>query len=161
MASSRKKSAKGPINEEEQIKYFRDLEEAGYSLPDKNFEYPRAKRSKSYTTDATQCSKVQPAQDPDAKAVQFTFFKRLSQETQDAVWKLAIDAIEPRVVEIWEGYRKESSNGVYPWPWTGEFTSSCPIPGLLQACRDSRRLALNVGGFALPSRSNLQRFSSI
>lgn len=55
-------------------------------------------------------------------------------------WEFAIEAVEPRVVEIWEGYQGEFPDGKYAW--TGQFTSSCPIPSVLHACRDSRCLAL-------------------
>jgi 2EXR family len=119
-----------------------DQEDDEYFTASEDFEDSKVKSCKSCNIDATQGAKARPAQDSQSKPVQFTLFKRLPQETQDAIWKFAIEAIEPRVVEIWEGYRKESPDGEYPWPWTGEFTSSCPIPGVLHACCDSQRLAL-------------------
>ena len=119
-----------------------DFEDLEYVTANEDFEDSRGKPSKCHKMDAIQCSDVQPAQDSEAKLVQFTLFKRLPRERQDAIWKFAIKAVEPRMVEIWEGYRKESAEGEYPGSWTGHFTSSCPIPGVLHACCDSRRLAL-------------------
>lgn len=116
------------------IEHFEDLEEAKCFTADEDFEEVKAK-PEPY-------ARVQPAQDSEAEQVLFTVFKSLPQETQDAIWKFAIEAIEPRVVEIWEGYHKASPDGQYPWPWIGDFTSSCPIPAVLHACHDSRRLAL-------------------
>jgi hypothetical protein len=80
---------------------------------------------KENTRNETRVAKAEEA----IAAREFGLFAQLPQEIQDLVWKSAIDSIGPRVVEI----KKRYYNG---------FTSSCPIPNVLHACRASRQLAL-------------------
>jgi 2EXR family len=63
-------------------------------------------------------------------AKEFSLFTQLPPEIQNLIWKSAIDSIGSRVVEIRTCY------------YRNEFTSSCPIPNVLHACRASRQLAL-------------------
>jgi hypothetical protein len=73
-------------------------------------------------------------------SVTFPQFKHFPKEVQTMVWKAAIDAEEPRVVEIRETAVPCTRKSLYSRK-TG-FTSECPIPSVLHACHASRELAL-------------------
>jgi hypothetical protein len=94
-----------------------------------------AEETKSSKTDASKGSEA-----GGSPLRKFTIFNLLPQETKDAIWKHAVELADPRVVEIRQGFYKHMPDGTPKW--TGQHTSTCPIPGVLQACRDSRQQAL-------------------
>jgi hypothetical protein len=67
-------------------------------------------------------------------------FERLPIEIQHKIWRCAVDDVGPRVVEFRLGIQRKPAEWKYLYTCT--YTSSCPIPGVLQACSYSRELAL-------------------
>jgi len=72
----------------------------------------------------------------------FTLFSGLPPEIQNMIWQTAIDSVRPRVVEVTERIALKSKSRRSKYGRKVEFVSSCPIPGVLHACRASRSLAL-------------------
>ncbi len=70
----------------------------------------------------------------------FPRFALLPQELQNMIWQCAIDAFRPRVVDVKEGTYIKTRRGAHLRK--RQFTSPCPIPNVLHACRNSRHLAL-------------------
>jgi hypothetical protein len=101
------------------------------------------KAKKTSEAEDIQGSKIDAATSSEPAVLQirkFKLFNRLPKTVQDSIWKYAVEFADSRVVEIWAGFYKRMPNG--ETKWTGQFTSTCPIPGVLQACRDSRQQAL-------------------
>jgi hypothetical protein len=71
----------------------------------------------------------------------FHKFRKLAQETQDAIWKYAVHLAEPRVVELFSNLMTRLPNDNLTW--TGEVGTTTPTPGLLQACQRSRQFGLS------------------
>jgi hypothetical protein len=72
----------------------------------------------------------------------FTSFPRLPPEVQNMIWQIAIDSVRPRVVEVKENIELAPRSCRSKYGGKRQFISTCPIPGVLHACRASRSLAL-------------------
>jgi hypothetical protein len=58
------------------------------------------------------------------------------------IWETAINSVRPRVVEVIENIEKAPRSCRSKYGGKRQFVSTCPIPGVLHACRTSRSLAL-------------------
>lgn len=70
----------------------------------------------------------------------FSFFDRLPPEVQNMVWQIAIYDVKPRIVQVKVNSIPSTRRSTYFR--RQQFISTCPIPGVLHACRASRSLAL-------------------
>jgi hypothetical protein len=73
-------------------------------------------------------------------ATQFPSFKLLPQELQNMIWQTAINSVKPCIVEVQQSILPSTRRSTYLQK--PQFTSPCPVPGVLQACQASRYLAL-------------------
>lgn len=80
----------------------------------------------------------------------FSRFPLLPQELQNMIWQTAIDCVKPRIVEVHETTARETRESKHLQK--RQFTSPCPIPGVLHACSASRQLALRRWKLSFASR---------
>lgn len=92
-------------------------------------------------------SKVEAVQVCIPKATVSFKFNGLPLEIQDAIWEIAIDSVEPRVVEICNNLTKTLPGGGFTA--SRELGSHIPVPGVLQACHRSRQMALETKRWTL------------
>lgn len=70
----------------------------------------------------------------------FILFAHLPPEVQNIIWQVAVNGVKPRIVEVKDYIEPTTRRSEYRR--RRQFISTCPIPGVLHACRTSRSLAL-------------------